>query len=108
MSAGGVVEVPSLSFSNIKVHNEIEFCRVSDPEVKKKLERAFLENHISYYERWEERSILSRIFSKGDRETCIICINFMQKEKAEAILESMGDLKGKLEMKCKWVEKTYF
>lgn len=98
----------ALTFANIKVHNEIEFCKVSNMEVKQKIERAFLSNRISYYERWEDISFFKRILGDGEKQTCIICINSMQKDKAEAIIEEMPEVRGEVELCCKRVEKTFF
>ena len=97
-----------LTFANVKVHNEIEFCKVSNMEVKQKIERAFLSNHISYYERWEDVSFFKRILGDGEKQTCIICINSMQKEKAETIIEEMPEIRGEVELYCKRVDKTFF
>lgn len=98
----------ALTFANVKVHNEIEFCKVSNMEIKQKIERAFLSNRISYYERWEDVSFFKRFFGTKERQTCIICINSMQKEKAEVIIENMPEIRGEVELCCKRVDKTYF
>ena len=50
-----------LTFSDVKVHNEIEYCIVQDPDIKVKIERAFLNNRISYYEKWEEPSLFRKL-----------------------------------------------
>lgn len=98
----------ALTFANVKVHNEIEFCRVSNMDVKKKIERAFLSDHISYYERWEDISFFKRLLGEKEKQACVICINSMQKDKAEAIIEGMPEIRGEVELCCKRVEKTYF
>ncbi|MCM1159789.1 MAG: hypothetical protein NC412_01065 [Roseburia sp.] len=98
----------ALTFANVKVHNEIEFCKVSNPEVKQKIERAFLNNRISYYERWEDISLFKRIFGDKDKQTCIICINSMQKDKAETLVEEMPEIRGEVELCCRRVDKTFF
>ena len=76
-----------ISFADVKVHNELEFCVILDLDVKKQLERLFLDERISYYEKWNDTSFLRRIFSGENRNRCIICINEMQREKADEILE---------------------
>ena len=43
-----------LSFADVKIHNEIEFCKITDSSFRKTIEKAFLENSISYYEKWDE------------------------------------------------------
>ena len=43
-----------ISFADVKVHNEVEFCTITDLNVKKQLERLFLDERISYYEKWDD------------------------------------------------------
>ena len=64
-----------------------------------------LKNRISYYETWEKVSFLMRLF--GKKEGCQICINDMQREKAEEIIREL-DLGDSVEMICKPIDKTYF
>lgn len=47
-----------ISFADVKVHNEVEFCTITDLNVKKQLERLFLDERISYYEKWDDVSFL--------------------------------------------------
>lgn len=96
------------SFADVKIHNEIEFCVVRDPDVKKKIERAFLSNRISYYEKWDEPSFLGRIFGDRSRTRCVLCINSMQAEKASGLLEELHLDKDEIEMVMKRVDRTYF
>ncbi len=105
---GRVTGMAALTFANVKVHNEIEFCRVSNLEIKQKIERAFLSNRISYYERWEDVSLFKRIFGGGEKQNCIICINSMQKDKAEALIEEMPEVRSQVELLCRRVDKTFF
>jgi hypothetical protein len=96
------------TFADVKIHNEIEFCIVRDVDIKAKIERAFLSNRISYYEKWEEPSIFSRIFGEKGATKCTLCINSMQADKASELLESLHLDKGQVEMIMKRVERTYF
>jgi hypothetical protein len=96
------------TFADVKIHNEIEFCVVHDEDVKTKIERAFLNNRISYYEKWEEPSIFSRIFGEKGHKKCTLCINSMQADKASELLESLHFAKGQVEMIMKRVDRTYF
>lgn len=97
-----------VSFSDVKVHNEIEFCTVRDPEIKTKIERAFLNNRISYYEKWEDISLFGRLFGDKGRTQCTLCINSMQVDKANELLEALHLDKSQVEMVMKRVERTYF
>ena len=76
-------------FSTLKVNNEIELCEVNDPDCKKMIERALLQNHISYYIRWPKASLFS-----CKKNQCIICINDNSKEAAEEIVRSICDESG--------------
>lgn len=97
-----------LNFADVKVHNEIEYCTVWDQDVKMKIERAFLNNRISYYEKWEEPSFLQRLLGDKSQGKCTLCINGMQVEKATQILNEL-QLDGQhVEMVMKRVDKTFF
>lgn len=94
-------------FADVKVHNEIELCQLWDVDIKMKIERAFLANRISYYEKWIEPGFFGRIFGEKNA-TCILCINSMQAEKAVEIISEMGLHKNQIELINKPIDKTYF
>lgn len=96
-----------LSFSDVKVHNEIEYCIVQDMDTKMKIERAFLNNRISYYEKWEELSLFRKLLGDGALR-CTLCINSMQAEKANELLADLNLDKGQVEMVMRKVDRTYF
>lgn len=75
-------------YTNLKVNNEIELCEVADEECKKMIERALLQNRISYYIRWTKASLF------GKRQHCIICVNDNSKEDAEELVRSICDESG--------------
>ncbi|MBO4337464.1 MAG: hypothetical protein J5842_05275 [Lachnospiraceae bacterium] len=97
-----------ISFSQVKIHNEIELLAVSDLKVKRILEHLFLENRISYFEKWEEISFLRRFFWGDEKNRCTFCVNEMQLDKAMEILEEHPELSNRIEMIRKRVDKTYF
>lgn len=72
-------------YTTLKVNNEIELCEVADEECKKTIERALLQNRISYYIRWVKASFFSK------KQHCIICINDNSKEEAEEIVRAICD-----------------
>ncbi len=76
-------------YTSVKVNNEIELCEVSDLECKKLIERALLNNRISYYIRWAKGSFFSR-----KKIHCFICVNDNAKEEAEAIIRNICDESG--------------
>ena len=45
-------------FSKVKVNNEMDFCSVTDIDVKTALEKAFMKARVSYFLRWEKPRIL--------------------------------------------------
>lgn len=63
-------------------HNEIEFMRIDDVQLKNKIEKIFLQNRISYYIRWEKPAFWKKILGKNEENRCKICINGWDKEKA--------------------------
>ena len=75
-------------YTNLKVNNEIELCEVADDECKKLIEKALLENRISYYIRWTKASFFSK------KQNCIICVNDNSKEVAEDLVRSICDEAG--------------
>ena len=72
-------------YTSLKVNNEIELCEVNDEECKKLIEKALLQNRISYYIRWTKTSFFSK------RQRCIICVNENSKEVAEELVRSICD-----------------
>ncbi len=76
-------------YTAVKVHNEIELCEVSDMECKKMIERALLQNRISYYIRWPRTTIFHR-----HKYLCIICVNDNARDEAENVIRSICDESG--------------
>ncbi|MBP5282141.1 MAG: hypothetical protein J6Z22_06545 [Lachnospiraceae bacterium] len=72
-------------YTNVKVNNEIELCEITDEECKKLIEKALLQNRISYYIRWTKASFFSK------KQNCIICVNDNSKEAAEELVRSICD-----------------
>lgn len=88
-------------------HNEIELIRVDSPELKNKIEKAFLRNRISYFIRWDKGSLWQRLFGKGESKYCKICINDWDKEKALEILKEMEhSISGQGELLLKKTESS--
>ena len=97
-----------ISFSDVKIHNEIELFSVSDTKVKRQLEHLFLENRISYFEKWEDASFFRRFFWGSDRSTCTFCVNEMQVERAMQIVKDRPAIKERVNLVGKRVNKMYF
>ena len=96
-----------ITFSDVKVHNEIKLCQISDSKLKAEIERVFLKNRISYFERWESPTFFQRLF--GEKvEKCILCVNEAQKEKAIEIVKSFFESEDKANLILKKVDKIFF
>lgn len=76
-------------YTTLKVNNEIELCEVSDSECKKLIERALLQNRISYYIRWPKAGMFQR-----KKDICIICVNDNARDAAEEVIRSICDESG--------------
>ncbi len=84
-------------YSKVKVNNEIDFCSVSDTDVKAALERAFMKARVSYFLRWENPGLFARIFG-GGKTRIVFCINSAQIEIADEVLKSLGDLQSSVKL----------
>lgn len=84
-------------YSKVKVNNEMDFCSVTEPEVKAILEKAFMKARVSYFLRWEKPGIFSKIFG-GGKVRIVFCINSAQLETADEVLKELGDIEGDIKM----------
>ena len=73
-------------YSKVKVNNEMDYCSVTDMDVKAALEKAFMKARVSYFLRWEKPGFLARLFS-GSKTNIVFCINSAQLETAEEVPE---------------------
>ena len=102
-----------ISFSSVKIHNEIELLAVTDMKVKRLLEHLFLENRISYYEKWEEISFIRRFFWGGFLQSIRALLRFREFLGLFPVphiddAAAGNRLAGRVEMIRRRVEKTYF
>ena len=67
------------------VNNEVEFCKVSDLEIKEKVERILLENRISYCCQFENRG-LRRLFGSGKKIICTFRIHDSEVKRATELV----------------------
>lgn len=75
-------------------NNEVSFCKVYSKESKKILEERFLENRISYYIEWQDKSFFQRLFgSDKDKIMCTIRINRADVERARDLVSGLEDIK---------------
>ena len=76
-------------YTPLKVNNEIELCEIRDGECKKLIEKALLQNRISYFIRWTKSG-----FFLDRRERCIICVNENAKTEAVEIIQEICEETG--------------
>lgn len=84
-------------YSKVKVNNEMDFCSVTESDVKTILEKAFMKARVSYFLRWEKPGIFSRIFG-GGKTRIVFCINSAQLDTADEVLKELGDIEGDIKM----------
>ena len=82
-----------VTVNNGMVSREVSFCRVYSLDAKKKLEKLFLENRISYFVEWQDRSLLSRIIGGKDKNVFTIKINEADVERATALVQGMDSIR---------------
>lgn len=93
------------AYQKVKVHNELEWCQVTDITTKEKIEKILLKNRVSYFVKWEK----PKLFSNEKFGMCIFCVNQLQKEIAdEAIRDLDEEVKGKIKFINRKVEKTFY
>lgn len=96
-----------ITFSDVKVHNEIALCTVLNIDTKNEIEQLFLKNRISYFEKWEKVSFWQRLFGE-QKEKCTLCVNEAQKEKAQELIESLKNADAKISLILQKVDKVFF
>lgn len=93
---GGCERVAPLVFDDQTFNREVTFCRVYSQESKKKLEKLFLQNRISYFIEWQERSLFARLFGgKRQREKNVftVRINEADVERATELAKGLDDIR---------------
>lgn len=84
----------SLIFDNQVYNREVSFCKVYSLSSKEKLEKLFLQNRISYFVEWQERSFFSRLFgSDKQKNTFTIRINEADVERATDLIRGIDSVK---------------
>ena len=88
------------AYQKVKVHNELEWCQVSDMDTKEKIEKVLLKNRVSYFVKWEKPKLFS-----GEK----FGLNQLQKETAEEAIESLPEeVKGKIRYINRKVDRTFY
>lgn len=84
-------------YSKVKVNNEMDFCSVTDMNVKVALEKAFMKARVSYFLRWDKPGLWAKIF-KGAKQCIVFCINSAQVETAEEVIKGLGEAENSVKM----------
>ena len=93
------------AYQKVKVHNELEWCQVTDMTTKERIEKLLLKNRVSYYVKWEKPGL----FSTDKFGTCVFCVNQLQKEAAEDAIQSLiEEEKGKVKFINRKLDKTFY
>ena len=80
-------------FNNGMVNREVPFCRIYSREAKDKLEKIFLNNRISYFVEWQEKSLISRLLGNHEKNVFTIKINEEDIAKATALIQGLESVK---------------
>lgn len=93
------------AYQKVKVHNELEWCQVTDMDTKEKIEKLLLKSRVSYYVKWEK----PKLFSGDKFGTCIFCVNQLQKEAADdAIQPLVIEDKGSIKFINRKLDKSFY
>ena len=65
------------AYQKVKVHNELEWCQVTDLATKEKIEKVLLKHRVSYFVKWEK----PKLFSSDKFGTCVFCVNQLNRIK---------------------------
>jgi len=88
--------VASLVFDEQTFNREVTFCKVYSQDSKKALEKLFLQNRISYFIEWQERSFFSRLFGGGgqkEKNVFTVRINEADVERATELARGINDIR---------------
>ena len=77
-------------------HREVASCKVYSQDSKEKLENLFLQNRISYFIEWQDKSFLQRIMSRDnskEKNVFTIRINEADVERARELVSGLDSVK---------------
>lgn len=90
------IKMGAMIMSPEVINREVSFCRVYSVEGKEKLEKIFLENRISYFIEWQDKSWITRLFSDSkskEKSVFTIRINEADVEKATALVQGIDSVR---------------
>lgn len=92
----------AIVFDEQVFNREVAFCKVYSLEAKRKLEKIFLKNRISYFIEWQDKPFLQRMLRKEnskEKSVFTIRINEADVERARELVQGMESIK---------LRKTFF
>ncbi|MCH5249757.1 MAG: hypothetical protein J1E98_07480 [Lachnospiraceae bacterium] len=93
------------AYQKVKVHNELEWCQVTDMDTKEKIEKLLLKSRVSYYVKWEK----PKLFSNDKFGTCIFCVNQLQKDDADVAIQPLAEAEqDKIKFINRKLEKSFY
>ena len=93
------------AYQKVKVHNELEWCQVTDITTKEKIEKVLLKHRVSYFVKWEK----PKLFSGEKFGTCIFCVNQLQKDTADDALQDLEEeVRDKIRFVNRKVDRTFY
>lgn len=93
------------AYQKVKVHNELEWCQVSDMETKKNIEKLLLKSRVSYYVKWEK----PKLFASDRFGTCTFCVNQLQKDAADDAIQSLiAEDEGRIKFINRKLDKSFY
>lgn len=86
----------AIIMSDKAFHREVAFCKVYSMDSKEKLEKLFLQNRISYFIEWQDKSFLERLISRNnskEKNVFTIRINEADVERARELVSGLESVK---------------
>lgn len=80
-------------FMDGMVNREVAFCRVYSKDARDKLEKIFLQNRISYFIDYQDRSFLGKLMGTKEKNVYTIKINEEDVPKATELVKDLDAIK---------------
>lgn len=80
-------------FMDGMVNREVAFCRVYSKDAKDKLEKIFLQNRISYFIDYQDRSFLGKLMGTKEKNVFTIKINEEDVPRATELVKDLDAIK---------------
>lgn len=86
----------NIPFNAGPINNEVDFCRVFDSDTKRKIEKIFVDNRISYYCQYEDKGFFHSLLKPRQDAACVFRIHDAEVARAKELLrKTLGESKKK-------------